>query len=211
MATKPKPTVETPEEAAAAEKLAKRQAAAAKAARTRAANAAKRAAAKEAAEQAKLEQEKADLQAKLGALEPEPSVSAAKVEAPAPKAAKKTAKRTKTAPKVSVADEPVQAESVVDAEVVEPVSVEADTPAGIESAQNWIQRINAWLNTAFPTNKNAVLGGIAGLLVACLFFALGFWKTLFIVILVLIGVAVGQIADGDPKLVRTITKLTRKR
>lgn len=205
MAKNPTPQVETSEEAAAAEKLAKRQAAAAKAAKTRAANAAKRAAAKEAAEQAKLEKEKATLQAKLGALEPAAEAEGAKTVAAA--ASPKKHKAKASAPKVSVADASEQAAEPV-AEVAPEEAPEAK--AQHASVENWIQRINAWLDNAFPSNKNAVLGGIAGLLVACLFFALGFWKTLFIVVLVLIGVAVGQIADGDPKLVRTINKLTKK-
>lgn len=84
-------------------------------------------------------------------------------------------------------------------------------PAVQKNAQGYLKRLDAWLNETFPNNRGAVLGGVAGLIVALLFFAIGFWNTLFIVVLVLIGVAAGQYIDGDPKLVRAIQKLIKKR
>lgn len=107
------------------------------------------------------------------------------------------------APKVSVAEPEAQAEA--------PAAAPATPAQPEEAATNFIKRINLWLDSTFPSSKNAVLGGVAGLIVALLFFAIGFWRTIFICLLVLVGVALGQYADGDPKLVRAITKLIKKR
>lgn len=107
------------------------------------------------------------------------------------------------APKVSVAEPEVKAEA--------PAAPAAKPADGTEAATNFIKRANAWLESTFPSSKNAVLGGVAGLIVALLFFAIGFWRTVFIVALVLVGVGLGQYADGDPKLARAITKLIKKR
>lgn len=53
----------------------------------------------------------------------------------------------------------------------------------------------------------ALLGGLAGLIVAILMFTVGFWQTLVIVLLVLVGVAVGQLIDGDPKIINFVRNL----
>lgn len=65
----------------------------------------------------------------------------------------------------------------------------------------------AWLAKAFPGHQNAVLGGLCGLVVAILFFAIGFGKTLFVCLLVFIGVTLGQCLDGDPKIINFLRKL----
>lgn len=87
----------------------------------------------------------------------------------------------------------------------------AEAPAAATpKEEGCLKRANAWLEDSFPTHKNAVLGGAVGLIVALMIFGIGFWKTLFISVLILIGVAVGQIADGDPKLIRLIKELIKK-
>ena len=63
-----------------------------------------------------------------------------------------------------------------------------------------------WLKTNFPGHENAVFGGICGLVVAMLVFAIGFWHTLFIVLCVLVGVAIGQYLDGNPTVVKFVSK-----
>lgn len=65
----------------------------------------------------------------------------------------------------------------------------------------------AKLGALFPGHENAVLGGIAGLIVALLIFFVGFWQTLFVALLVCTGIAVGQLLDGDPKIIRALKKL----
>ena len=68
-----------------------------------------------------------------------------------------------------------------------------------------------WLDETFPNSRNAVLGGVTGLVVALLLFTIGVLKTLVIAILVVVGIACGQYLDGDPKIVRFIQNLMKKR
>ncbi len=56
-------------------------------------------------------------------------------------------------------------------------------------------------------HEHAVLGGIAGLVIALLMFLVGFWQTLFICLLVFVGIALGQYLDGDPKIINWIRRL----
>lgn len=58
----------------------------------------------------------------------------------------------------------------------------------------------------FPGHEHAVIGGIAGLLVAVLFFLLGFWRTVLVCLLVFCGVAIGQYLDGDPRIVNLVRR-----
>ena len=52
---------------------------------------------------------------------------------------------------------------------------------------------------------------MTGLVVALLLFTIGVLKTLAIAILVVVGIACGQYLDGDPKIVRFIQNLMKKR
>ena len=61
--------------------------------------------------------------------------------------------------------------------------------------------IQAWIHDHFPGHENAFIGGVCGLLTAILFFNLGFWRTLILIILVILGVAIGQIFDGAATLI----------
>lgn len=72
-------------------------------------------------------------------------------------------------------------------------------------------RASHWLDETFPNSRNAVLGGVTGLVVALLLFTIGVLKTLIIAILVVVGIACGQYLDGDPKIVRFIQNLIKKR
>ena len=72
-------------------------------------------------------------------------------------------------------------------------------------------RASHWLDETFPNSRNAVLGGVAGLVVALLLFTIGVLKTLVIAILVVVGIACGQYLDGEPKIVRFIQNLMKKR
>lgn len=66
--------------------------------------------------------------------------------------------------------------------------------------------LNGLLARIAPGHEHAVLGGICGLVFAVLFFVIGFWKTLFVALLVVVGIAFGQYLDGDPKIVNLIRR-----
>ena len=74
-----------------------------------------------------------------------------------------------------------------------------------------LARASRWLDGTFPNSRNAVLGGVTGLVAALLLFTIGVLKTLVIAILVVVGVACGQYLDGEPKIVRFIQNLMKKR
>jgi uncharacterized membrane protein len=59
----------------------------------------------------------------------------------------------------------------------------------------------------FPGHGNAILCGLAGLLIALLIFGIGFWRTVFLTILVVVGVALGQQMDGDPRIINALKRL----
>lgn len=67
--------------------------------------------------------------------------------------------------------------------------------------------LRSWLHDTFPGHENAVIWGFVGFLVALLFFIIGFWRTLVVVLLVVVGVAFGQVLDGDPKIINTVRGL----
>lgn len=67
--------------------------------------------------------------------------------------------------------------------------------------------VSGWVHRTFPGREHAFWGGVIALVVAVLVFAIGLPRMLFICLLVVVGVAIGQIADGDPKIIRAITSL----
>ena len=90
-----------------------------------------------------------------------------------------------------------------------PTSEPHESTAGTQGTQNTVNRASAWVSRTFPGHENAFLGGVCGLIVAIVMAAIGFWRTLLMVLLVLIGVAIGQQADGDPKILRALGKIFR--
>ncbi len=64
-----------------------------------------------------------------------------------------------------------------------------------------------WVHRTFPGHEHAFYGAVVAIIVALLVFAIGFARMLFVCVLVVVGVAVGQIFDGDPKIIRTIREL----
>lgn len=86
-------------------------------------------------------------------------------------------------------------------------TVETSAPAG----EGVLDRLSAWFAETFPHSRYAVLGGLAGLVVALLLFWIGVLKTLVIVVLVVVGVAIGQYLDGDPRLIRIVQGLVKRR
>lgn len=70
--------------------------------------------------------------------------------------------------------------------------------------------LRQWLTQTFPGHENAVLFGFLGFIIAILIFIIGFWRTLFIALVVVVGVAIGQQLDGDPKIINAIRNLIRE-
>ena len=106
---------------------------------------------------------------------------------------------------------PVTNEAASQQPQAEAAPAPADQGAGSAKPEGSFARASQWFDQTFPHSKNAVIGGLAGLVVALLLFSIGLLKTLVIAILVLVGVAAGQYLDGDPKLVKAIQNLMKKR
>lgn len=64
-----------------------------------------------------------------------------------------------------------------------------------------------WVKQTFPGHEHAFYGALVALVLALLVFAIGIVRVLFICVLVVLGVAVGQILDGDPKIIRAVQEL----
>lgn len=77
-------------------------------------------------------------------------------------------------------------------------------PAGTSGP---MRQASTWLSRTFPGHEHAVLGGVCGLLAAMLVFLVGFWRTLFVSLVVLVGVTLGQVLDGDPKIINFIRRV----
>lgn len=82
---------------------------------------------------------------------------------------------------------------------------EAQRAAG--SAARAREGVRSWLHETFPGHEHAVTWGFVGFLVAILFFVIGFWRTLLVVLLVFAGVAFGQVLDGDPRIINTLRRI----
>lgn len=64
-----------------------------------------------------------------------------------------------------------------------------------------------WVHKTFPGHENAFYGAIIALVVALLVFIIGVWRSLLLVALVVVGIAIGQAFDGDPKIINAIRGL----
>lgn len=95
----------------------------------------------------------------------------------------------------------------------DPASNPDPAPAASEpfSLARSVSKLSAWFKRTFPGHENAVIFGAAGLVAAILIFALGIWRTLVIALFVTAGVAIGQVADGDPKILRAIRRFLSDR
>ena len=67
------------------------------------------------------------------------------------------------------------------------------------------------LDAVSPGHSHAIGYGLLGLVIALLAFWLGFWRTLVVAFFVLVGVAIGQAVDGDPKIINAIKRLITAR
>lgn len=75
-----------------------------------------------------------------------------------------------------------------------------------ESFRDAGQAVSGWVSRTFPGHENAFWGGVAGLAIALLVFWVGVFRALAVAALVFIGVALGQVADGDPKIINLIRR-----
>ena len=88
-------------------------------------------------------------------------------------------------------------------------NADAGAPGGEKTpadAAAYTKRVSSWVSRAFPGHEKAFWGGVCGLLVALILFAIGLLRTIIVVVLVGLGIALGQMADGDPKLVKIVRK-----
>lgn len=83
----------------------------------------------------------------------------------------------------------------------------ASSDAAASDAAAGFAKVSAWVSRTFPGHENAFWGGVCGLLVALVLLTLGILKTVVLVLLVIAGIAVGQLVDGDPKLIRALQRL----
>lgn len=82
-------------------------------------------------------------------------------------------------------------------------------PAARRSFAQAMRDLRGWVSQTFPGHEYAVLFGFLGFVAAILIFIIGFWRTLFIALMIVVGVAFGQQLDGDPKIVNAIRGLVR--
>ena len=90
-----------------------------------------------------------------------------------------------------------------------PRGADAEKPADSAPAapeQPVSQRVGSWVSRTFPGHEHAFWGGVAGLVIAALIFAVGIFQALVVAVLVLAGVAAGQLADGDPKIINALRR-----
>ena len=78
------------------------------------------------------------------------------------------------------------------------------TPAEPFSPAKTAGRMSAWFKRTFPGHENAVIFGLIGLIAAILIFVIGIWRALIVALFVVVGVAIGQMVDGDPKILRAL-------
>lgn len=93
-----------------------------------------------------------------------------------------------------------------------PPAAEPSGTSGASGQKNFSDAQKAasgWVHRTFPGHEHAFAGAVVALLLALLVFAIGIGRVLFICVLVLIGITVGQILDGDPKIVRYVQDLIR--
>lgn len=67
--------------------------------------------------------------------------------------------------------------------------------------------VTGWVHRTFPGHEHAFWGAVVAVVVALLVFAIGLPRMLLISLLVFVGIAIGQIFDGDPKIIRAIQEL----
>lgn len=67
-------------------------------------------------------------------------------------------------------------------------------------------RVGGWVSRNFPGHEHAFWGGVFGAVIAVLIFWVGIAQALGVAVLVFVGVAFGQVADGDPKIINALRR-----
>lgn len=55
-----------------------------------------------------------------------------------------------------------------------------------------------------PGHSNTIIFGIIGVIAALLLFSVGFWRMIVLVLFILVGVAIGESLDGDPRIINMV-------
>ena len=76
-----------------------------------------------------------------------------------------------------------------------------------DAARDGAKHVRSWVSRTFPGHEHAFWGGVLGLLVAVAFFVLGLFRTIVIVVLVFVGVAMGLALDGDSRLMDALRRV----
>ncbi|WP_082420173.1 DUF2273 domain-containing protein [Lagierella massiliensis] len=62
----------------------------------------------------------------------------------------------------------------------------------------------------FKFHWNEFKYGLTGLIIAILFLTLGFWRTILIILLVLLGKMIGQVKDNNPRILFFLRRMFNK-
>lgn len=86
--------------------------------------------------------------------------------------------------------------------------VEGGAPGTVSDSGNegFGSRVSAWFGRTLPGHEHAFAGGVLGLVAAILVFCVGALSTILIVVLVVVGIALGQVLDGDPTIANAVIK-----
>ena len=161
---------------------------------------------------------------KASVVAPKPAVEApqqAKSATPATSAAQPSAPKQSIASKIKISATPTQDAYEEEPWDYEPSSAAPDAAQATPSQQESVPASNApqnapaqsrqslsqWYHKTFAGHEHAFWGAVIALVVAILTFLLGPLRMLLICVLVFVGIAVGQIFDGDPKIIRMIRGL----
>ena len=144
---------------------------------------------------------------------PKPKVKVQQPPQPQPQPA--PAPQSQPQPMQTVSEEPRQEPTVVQpadgqaqAGATEAASSDTSSPdAGGKQPQKPRMTFSEWVHKTFPGHENAFYGAMLALLVAALVFIIGVWRTLLLVVLVIVGIAIGQVFDGNPKIINAIRGL----
>ncbi len=149
----------------------------------------------------------AEVEARLAELEAEAKATAA-ASAEAVPAAEETA-----IPDPVIADEPA-GEPAAPAEPFQPSvtptvassNAESRDPreagaAARKSLGEAASKVRNLFDGVAPGHSNTIIFAIVGLIAAILLFQVGFWRMLVLVVFIVIGIAIGESLDGDPRLI----------
>ena len=109
-------------------------------------------------------------------------------------------------PKINVGEKDAQQEAPA-AEAAEAKPAAGEGRSVGSSLRDGMGAISAWVRRTFPGQEKAFWGALIGLVAAVVFLAVGPWPLVVIAVFVFVGVAAGQVLDGDPKIVNTLRHL----